>query len=195
MASDPATDVAEHAELWVDGKALVPPPGLALFFKPVGVQCTVGDPEGRISLSEVAAPLLAWGLHPVGRLDADTEGLLPFARDGALTQRLLHPKRGVEKEYLAEVEGEPDERALQHLRDGVHTAAGVFRATAVTCNKNAVTLVVTEGKHRMVRRMLANVGHPVVHLRRIRFGQWLLADLQPGTYRIPDPVESAWLVP
>lgn len=181
---DPKQKVPEAAVLRLDDQDLPPPPRLAVFYKPVGVQCTVGDPWGRTSLSEAAAELLAWGLHPVGRLDADTEGLLPFSSDGQLTQRLLHPKHGVEKVYVAEVEGAPDAALTEALAAGVRTAAGVHVAEVRAIEASAITLAVTEGKHRMVRRMLANAGFPVVSLRRVAFGEMRLEGLEPGEWRV-----------
>lgn len=170
--------------LSLDGQPLLPPPVLAVFHKPVGVQSTVGDPRGRTSLAETAAPLLALGLHPVGRLDADTSGLLPFSRDGRLTQRMLHPRHGVEKVYEAVVQGAIDRDALgAQLAAGVRTATGLHAARLLTVDGAMVRLSVSEGKHRMVRRMLANCGHPVVRLHRVAFGPLRLDDLAPGAWR------------
>jgi 23S rRNA pseudouridine2605 synthase len=167
---------------------------LALFHKPVGVQSTVGDPYGRPSLSTVASDLLDLGLHPVGRLDAATDGLLLFARDGAITQHLLHPKRAVPRVYVATVSPAPDPAALaERLAAGVATSEGTFTAELRACDGDRVTLAVTEGRHRMVRRMLANAGHPVVALRRIAFGAFELGDLAPGAWREPTEEERAWL--
>lgn len=173
----------------LDGEPLVEPPRLAVLHKPVDVQSTVGDPRGRTSLAEVAAPLLALGLHPVGRLDADTSGLLPFSADGRLTQRLLHPRHAVEKVYEARVEGHPGAELAERLTAGVRTALGVHVARVLAVDGPTVRLAVTEGKHRMVRRMLANCGHPVIALHRVRFGPLELGDLAPGDWRPARPEE------
>ncbi len=167
---------------------------LALFHKPVGVQSTVGDPWGRRSLSTVAEELLSAGLHPVGRLDAETDGLLLFARDGRVTQHLLHPKRAIPRVYVATVTPAPDPSALTAtLAAGAPTSEGTFTAELRACDGDRVTLAVTEGRHRMVRRMLANAGHPVVALRRIAFGPFELGELAPRAWREPHYAERAWL--
>lgn len=191
VATDPAHKLGPDARIELDGAALARPPGLAIAHKPVGVQCTVGDPRGRPSLAELVPDLLALGLHPVGRLDADSEGLLPFSRDGALTQRLLHPRHGVEKEYVAQVDGVPPPDLGERLAAGVRTAEGVHTARLISVDAG-VRLVVTEGKHRMVRRMLANLGLPVLGLRRVRFGALELGDLSAGAWRVASPAELAW---
>lgn len=189
---DPAAKVRPDVVLALDGVTLVEPPALALFHKAVDIQCTVGDPLGRLSLSDVASALLHQGLHPVGRLDADTSGLLLFARDGALTQRLLHPRHAVEKVYEATVEGRPDEALVERLAAGVAISDGVVTGAVRSIVGSVVTLAVTEGKHRMVRRMLNNAGFPVVALRRIAFGPCTLGDLAEDAYRVPTPAEAAW---
>jgi 23S rRNA pseudouridine2605 synthase len=149
----------------VDGFDYPPPPLLAAYHKPLGVVSSMRDDLGRSDLSSVLP--LAWqkSLHPVGRLDADTTGLLLFSRSGDLTHRLLHPKYVVEREYLAEVENPIDPTSLaQKLADGVETleegAPLVVCAKLLEVTGQTVRLTVTEGKYRMVRRVLANCGHP-----------------------------------
>lgn len=189
---DPGARLPDEAAVTLDGGPLTPPPRLAVFHKPVGVQSTVGDPRGRRSLAEEARALLELGLHPVGRLDADTSGLLPFSADGALTQRLLHPRHRVPKVYVATVEGEPGPALVDRLAEGVQTSMGVHTAEVHALDGSTVTLAVTEGKHRMVRRMLANTGFPVVALHRIAFGALSLGDLAPGAWRPASQEEAAW---
>jgi pseudouridine synthase len=167
----------------LDGEALLVPPRLAVFHKPLGVHSTVEDDQGRPSLGTAASELLALGLHPVGRLDADTDGLLLFSADGALTQRLLHPRRAVPRVYVATVEPAPGPTLPDVLRAGVQTADGVFTAEVLALDGARVRLSVTEGKHRMVRRMLANAGHPVVALRRLSYGPIALGGLPAGEWR------------
>lgn len=188
---EPATHVRDES-VALDGAPLHAPPHLALFHKPLGTQSTVGDPHGRTSLADDARELLALGLHPVGRLDADTDGLLPFSAVGALTQHLLHPRHAVEKVYVATVEGTPSADLARILAAGVQTSLGTHTAEVRDMNGDQVTLTVTEGKHRMVRRILANSGFPVVALRRIAFGALTLGDLPPGAWREPTPAERAW---
>jgi 23S rRNA pseudouridine2605 synthase len=190
---DPARPVSEDAALVLDDRPLQRPPRMALLHKPIGVHSTVGDPQGRPSLEGMARELLEMGLHPVGRLDADTDGLLLFSGDGALTQRLLHPRRAIPRTYRATVEPSPDPSLSERLASGVRTADGVFCAQVLALQGDTVTLTVTEGKHRMVRRMLANAGHPVLALRRLQFGPFVLGDLAPGQWRPATPEELSAL--
>jgi 23S rRNA pseudouridine2605 synthase len=172
-------------------------------------------------------------MHPVGRLDYDTSGLLLFSSSGALTQRLLHPKHEVEKEYVAVVTGIVVEDELRAtLAAGVQTTEGSHKATLESVDiwerssiapyllniqrnfppeynqtdlkvrgylnvfdaqaLSTVRLTVSEGKHRMVRRILANCGHPVVSLHRDRLGAVALNDLPAGEYRPLTTEESPW---
>ncbi len=178
---DPATHVPDGAALTWDGASVAAPPVLVAWHKPVGVLCTVDDPWGREGLAGVLPP--AWAaLHPVGRLDQDTSGLLLFSGDGGLTQRLLHPRRAVPRTYEAGVEAVPAD-LVPRLRGGVATADGTFTATSVAVHGVTVTLTVTEGKHRMVRRMLANAGAPVRTLHRVAYGPVVLGALPVGEAR------------
>ena len=174
------------------------------YHKPAGVHSTVSDDRGRPDLS----PVLPVRAHPVGRLDADTSGLLLFSSDGQLTHRLLSPRHGVAKEYVADCAfGDDAPDALRggdagpwltaRLAAGVETALGVHPADCLDVSSArpdglTVRLVVREGKHRMVRRMLANCGLPVVALRRERFGDVWLGDLPPGAVAPAPPEARAW---
>ncbi|MEN0060963.1 MAG: pseudouridine synthase [Myxococcota bacterium] len=189
----PRERVNESAAVALDGEPLVPPPRLLVWHKPPGVHCTVGDGLGRRNLESEVAELLTWQLHPVGRLDAPTSGLLLFARDGAVTQHLLHPKREVPRTYRARVDPAPTPDLPSILAGGVATAAGVFTAEGVSLDGDVVTLTVREGKHRMVRRMLANAGHPVIDLARLAFGPFTLGELPSGAWREPMDDEVRWL--
>lgn len=170
-------------------------PRVALLHKPLGVHSTVGDPYGRPNLATAARDLIAMGLHPVGRLDAETDGLLLFSSEGALTQHLLHPKRAIPRTYLAATDPPPSESLPERLAAGIRTAEGTFRAEVLAIEGDTVTLTVREGKHRMVRRMLANAGHPVIALRRLRFGPFVLGDLAAGAWRPATEEELAGLPP
>jgi 23S rRNA pseudouridine2605 synthase len=120
----------------------------------------------------------------VGRLDADTEGLLLLTNDGDLSHRLTHPSFGVEKEYLAEVEGEPSRAALRRLRDGIELDDGpTAPAKASLVAPNVVKLTIHEGRNRQVRRMCEAVGHPVTRLVRTRIGPLAERRLKPGEWR------------
>jgi 23S rRNA pseudouridine2605 synthase len=123
-------------------------------------------------------------VFPVGRLDADTEGLLLLTNDGDLAQRVAHPSHGVEKEYLAEVEGTPSRGALRRLREGVELDDGMTAPAKVTAvAPGAVRIALHEGRNRQVRRMCAAVGHPVVRLVRVRIGPLTDRQLAPGEWR------------
>jgi pseudouridine synthase len=137
----------------------------------------------------------------VGRLDRDTEGLLLLTNDGELANRLMHPRYGVHKEYLAEVPARPTERALRRLLRGVQLEDGVAQAVSArpagaTRGRAAVRIVIAEGRKREVRRMLEAVGLPVQRLVRTRVGPVRLGRLPPGEVRelSPDEVRSLWRV-
>lgn len=168
----------------VDGAPLGIRPDLVhyLLNKPAGVVTTAEDTHGRPTVVEIvpAEPRV----HPVGRLDLDTEGLLLLTNDGTLTHRLTHPSFGVDKEYVAQVEGEPGRGALRRLREGVELDDGITAPAKVSSPApNMVKLVIHEGRNRQVRRMCAAVGHPVVRLVRTRIGPLRDPDLRPGEWR------------
>jgi 23S rRNA pseudouridine2605 synthase len=179
----------------VDGVTLNLDPNVRYFalHKPVGVVTTMSDPQGRPDLRGYL-PSDAPRVFPVGRLDRDSEGLLLLTNDGDLANRLMHPRFGVEKEYLAEVEGVPTDRQLARIRRGVDLDDGPARAASVRSagaagGRGAVRIVMTEGRKREVRRLLAAVGLPVVRLVRLRVGPVVLGRLAPGALRELDPGE------
>jgi 23S rRNA pseudouridine2605 synthase len=180
VVRDGADHIAAGAVIAVDGAVVEDPPTLLAWHKPVGVLSTIGDPWGRAHLGTAVPEAAGTGWHPVGRLDMDTSGLLLLSRDGALTQHLLHPRRAVEREYLATVDPVPGPGLVGVLAEGVETAAGTFPAEVRGVEGAVVRLVVREGKHRMVRRILANAGHPVVALHRVRYGVVTLDGLAEG---------------
>ena len=161
-----------------------------LWHKPTGVQCTIGDPMGRVSLIDVIPGHVLERYHPVGRLDADTSGLLIFSRFGALTQRLLHPKHGLHRSYRATCEVPFTSVHTQALESGVQTSLGTFAAVVHETSDTMIELSVTEGKYRMVRRMLANVGQPVSQLTRIKYGPFRLGTLPIENIREPTAQEA-----
>ncbi len=174
----------DHDVVTVDDVPIGVRPGLVyyLLHKPAGVVTTASDPQGRPTVVEAvpAEPRV----FPVGRLDVDTEGLLVLTNDGDLTQRLTHPSFGVEKEYVAEVEGAPTRGALRALREGVELDDGVTAPARVSSSSPGVLrLVIHEGRNRQVRRMCAAVGHPVRRLVRTRIGPLRLSGLAPGEWR------------
>jgi 23S rRNA pseudouridine2605 synthase len=153
-----------------------------LLNKPRGVVTTASDPQGRRTVLDLVPPHPR--VFPVGRLDADSEGLLVLTNDGDLAHRLTHPGFGVEKEYLAEVEGTPSPGAVRRLRDGVALEDGVTAPARVALvPPNALRITIHEGRNRQVRRMCAAVGHPVVRLVRSRIGPVVERGLAPGGWR------------
>ena len=174
----------------VDG-AFVPLAPDAVYYllnKPAGHVTTAHDPQGRPTVVELvpAEPRVV----PVGRLDLDTEGLLLLTNDGELTHRLTHPSFGVEKEYLAEVDGTPSRAALRRLREGVELDDGLTAPAKVALvAPNLLRVVIHEGRNRQVRRMCAAIGHPVLRLVRVRIGPLVIGSLAPGTWRVLDGAE------
>ncbi|MEO7557089.1 MAG: pseudouridine synthase [Acidimicrobiales bacterium] len=168
----------------VDGVRVGVAPGLVYYLlnKPAGVVTTAADTHGRPTVvdSVPADPRV----FPVGRLDQDTEGLLLLTNDGDLAHRLTHPSFGVDKEYVAHVEGVPTRGALRTLRQGVELDDGpTAPATAAVGSDGLLRLVIHEGRNRQVRRMCEAVGHPVVRLVRTRIGPITDHSLAPGAWR------------
>ncbi len=176
---DPRSD---HVE--VDGVPVPMLPGLVhyLLNKPAGVVTTADDPVGRPTVVSLVPDDPR--VFPVGRLDADTEGLLVLTNDGDLAQRLSHPSFGVEKEYLAEVNGGPGPAALRALRRGVDLEDGRTAPARVgVLAPGVLRIVIHEGRNRQVRRMCEAVGLPVRRLVRTRIGPVSDAGLAPGRWR------------
>lgn len=176
-------------EVRVDGLEVNLDPNVKYFalHKPVGIVTTMRDPQGRPDITTLL-PEEGPRVFPVGRLDRDTEGLLLLTNDGELANGLTHPRFGVEKEYLAEVDGVPTPKHLGQLRRGVeledgHARAKNARVAGRSGRRGAVRLVMTEGRKREVRRLLAAVGLPVTRLVRVRVGAVRLGDLPPGERR------------
>ena len=174
----------ETALIELDGAPIGVRPDLVhyLLNKPAGVVTTADDPQGRPTVVGLvpAEPRV----FPVGRLDVDTEGLLLLTNDGELAHRLTHPSFGVEKEYVAELEGSPSRAALRWLREGVELDDGTTApARAALLEPSVVRLTVHEGRNRQVRRMCDAVGHPVVRLIRTRIGPLADRSLAPGAWR------------
>jgi 23S rRNA pseudouridine2605 synthase len=155
--------------------------------KPFGVVSTMHDPQGRPSLAELVADRPERLFH-VGRLDAETEGLLLLTNDGELANRLAHPSHGVLKTYLATVEGRVKPAVGVRLRAGVDLDDGPvvvdsFRVVDSSPTATLVEVVIHEGRNRIVRRMFAAVGHPVTRLVRTQVGPVRLGNLRPGRSR------------
>ncbi len=186
---DPTRDMIE-----VDGSKVNLDPNVRYYVlhKPVGVLTTLRDPRGRPDLRGLLPP--GPRVYPVGRLDRDSEGLLILTNDGELASRVMHPRYGVEKEYLVEVEGEPTERTARALERGVELEDGTARAVSARLvgrrpGRGALRVVMVEGRKREVRRMLEALGFPVRRLVRVRVGPVRLGRLRPGEVRPLGPEE------
>jgi len=174
----------ETALIEVDGAPVGVRPDLVHYVlnKPAGVVTTADDPQGRPTVVGLVPDEPR--VFPVGRLDVDTEGLLLLTNDGELAHRLTHPSYGVEKEYVAEVEGLPTRAVLRRLREGVELDDGpTAPARATLVDPSVVRLTIHEGRNRQVRRMCEAVGHSVVRLVRTRIGPLADRSLAPGAWR------------
>lgn len=174
----------ERDRVAVDGREVRPSATewIALH-KPAGYVSTRRDPQARPTLYDLL-PRELHRLFYVGRLDADSEGLVLLTNDGDAAHALLHPRFGVERVYEAEVQGDPPPRVLALLLEGVQLEDGIARALrAERLAPGRVRLTLTEGRKREVRRLLAAVGHPVRRLLRTRYGPVELGSLAPGEWR------------
>lgn len=175
---------------------------LIVFNKPYGVLCQFTDEREGPPRPTLADFVKVPGVYPAGRLDTDSEGLLLLTDDGRLQARIADPRFKMAKTYLVQVEGEPDDAALNALRRGVRLKDGMtlpaeveriddpalwprdppvrFRKTVPDC---WISLTIREGRNRQVRRMTAAVGHPTLRLVRWRIGEWTLDGLAQGEWR------------
>jgi 23S rRNA pseudouridine2605 synthase len=182
--------VPPGAEVRLDGRVVRPHRAgtVLVLHKPRGVVSTAHDPRGRPTVMQLVPDLP--GLHPVGRLDRDSEGLLLLTDDGELTLRLTHPRYEHRKRYRAWCRGgPPDAEGLARLRRGVELDDGPARADRVRPAAGGVWIDLHEGRNRQVRRMLEAVDRPVERLLRTRVGPIELGDLPPGAWREARPEE------
>lgn len=192
---DPARSVVR-----VDGKRVVTDTDLVYLAlnKPAGVVTAMSDPQGRRTIGDLVRGR-GQGLFHVGRLDAETEGLLLVTNDGDLGHRIAHPSFALQKTYLAQVSGRFSKSAVGRLREGVMLDDGPARADRVRIVESVgrgtlVEIVLHEGRNRIVRRMLDAVGNPVERLVRTTVGPVRLANLRPGQVRPLNPEEIAELL-
>jgi len=190
----PGERVVEGDVIAVDGVEIPSEPDIVVYLlnKPAGVITTSADTHGRPTVIELvpAEPRV----FSVGRLDADTEGVLLLTNDGDFANRLAHPSHGVEKEYLAEVEGVVSRGELRTLREGVEledgrTAPAAVRLVQQRDDTAVIELIIHEGRNRQVRRMCEAIGHPVIRLVRTRVGPLRATGVTPGEWRQLDRTE------
>ena len=182
--ADPACDAVT-----VDGRPLPPmePPVYYLLYKPAGVLSTMKDPRGRPTVADLLKDI-PQRVYPVGRLDADAEGLLLVTNDGGVAQAVLHPSHRVEKTYRVLVAGSPSREAMARLRRGVElddgpTAPARARILRRRRDETWIELIITEGRKHQVKRMCQAVGHPAKGLLRTAISFLELEGLAPGELR------------
>jgi 23S rRNA pseudouridine2605 synthase len=159
-----------------------------LLHKPAGTVTTARDPQRRPTVVDLVD--LPERVVPVGRLDADTTGALLLTNDGPLAHRLAHPRYGVEKTYVVEVQGEPDDAALGRLARGIELEEGpTAPAQARRLGPSRIELTIHEGRNRQVKRMFEAIGHPVRRLHRSAYAGLTLEGLEPGRWRELEPSE------
>ena len=183
---DPRRDVIR-----VDG-ARIPPPrehAYLVFNKPRGVVSTMSDPQGRPTLSDYLGAHSRQGLFHVGRLDTDTDGMILLTNDGDFAQRMMHPSYEVPKTYIARVEGQVTRGLGRVLTDGITLEDGPIKVDKFVLREAAqrnsiVEITLHSGRNRIVRRIMDEVGHPVMELVRTKFGTIEVGRLKPGRTRV-----------
>ncbi len=190
--TDPARDVDGSETITVDGAEVHTEAKQVVYavHKPFGIVSTAHDPRGRPTVVDLV-PDTGLRLYPIGRLDADSTGLILLTNDGELAYRLTHPRFEVDKTYHVIVGNAPvRERALRTLRDGVELDDGRTAPAQVRrIGGGKIELIIHEGRKRQVRRMCAGVGHPVRALERVGYGPLRLSHLPLGAHRRVSPAE------
>lgn len=177
------TFVAAHDLVEVDGEPVAKQKlAYVLLHKPTGVVTTASDPEGRPTVLDLVEHPTR--VVPVGRLDVNTTGAILLTNDGELAHRLAHPRYGVEKTYIAAVEGRPTDGTLRKLAEGVRLEDGMTSPARVRrIAPSRIEVTIHEGRNRQVRRMLDAVGHPAARLHRSAYAGLSADDLEPGAWR------------
>jgi 23S rRNA pseudouridine2605 synthase len=189
VVTDPARDVSEADEIRVDGSSVGEEPReVWAVNKPAGVVSTAREPGGRPAVVELVDSTAR--LYPVGRLDANSTGLLLLTNDGELANRLTHPRYEVEKAYRTELRRPPSDRDLERLAKGVELEDGMTAPARVRrLGEREIEIVLREGRNRQVRRMAEAIDNEVVALRRVRFGSIELGSISAGRARRLEQVE------
>lgn len=169
-----------------------------MLHKPRGYITTMDDEQGRASVAELIPLEEHPALFPIGRLDKDTSGLLLFTDDGGLGNRLIHPRHHVGKSYIAEVQGTPTPAGIRRFREGIELDGTLTQPAECELLESGRTsklfVRIYEGRNRQIRRMFEAIGHPVIHLERVRIGDLDLGDLEEGAWRYLTDEDLALLV-
>jgi len=190
-----ATRIQAGDHVKVDGRRVAPRQvTIVAFHKPRGYVCSREDELGRDTIYALL-PGTLHSLHHVGRLDRDSEGLLILTNDGDLSQRLMHPSKAVEKEYLVTANQSFENAHLDQFLEGVYTEGGKLRAKAIErLSARRIRVVLDHGAKRQIRVMFETMGYTVTKLLRVRIGQLWLGDLEPGHWAVLTPPEVAMLL-
>jgi 23S rRNA pseudouridine2605 synthase len=193
VVTDPARDVDEGSGVEVNGRAIVPEPReVWALNKPAGVVSTASEPGKRPAVTELVDSERR--LYPVGRLDADSTGLILLTNDGELANRLTHPRYGVPKTYRLRLVRPPSDHDLERLRGGVRLEDGPTGPAEVERRgEREIEMTIREGRKRQVRRMAEAIGNEAQSLTRIRIGSLELGELRRGEARLLEEGEIAAL--
>lgn len=166
-----------------------------VLYKPRGVISSVKDDKGRKVVTDILVGIPE-RIFPIGRLDYNTSGILLLTNDGAFANQLMHPKYEVDKVYVAKIKGIPEKKDLSQIRKGVKSDTDILKAIDFNIlssdkkkNTTIMELTLREGKNKHVRRMMEQIGYPVIKLKREKYGTLTLQGLQPGDYRQLTPKE------
>lgn len=201
VVTELGTKVGPDDKIEVDGIQLEKePPVYYLFYKPRGVISSVQDDKGRKVVTDFF-PEIAERIYPIGRLDYDTSGILLLTNDGEFANMVMHPRHGVEKVYVTKIKGIPSKMELSKLKKGVKDKNEILKVVkhnvlSTDRKKNTAILELTlqEGKNRHVRRMMEQLGYPVLKLKRERYGMLTLDGLRVGEYRKLTPKEVKQMI-